>query len=178
MIIYPNTVKRQGSARTGIITLCIASMIASIGAVVAYFMFKGGSNFCYIPAIFAGILSIGGLISGTIDLIKGIKGLKIMRDGYKSRCEIVHIGRSTMNNNDRKGPYMIVKYRSQSNKERYLKVMLNFHNAYHLRMGMIIECYILNEGCYVNMQEEVKILEAPEEMSIKDAITSLFKDTK
>ncbi len=176
MVIYPNTVKRQGNLITGIITLIIATMIATIGAVVAFFLYRNNSPFFYIPIIFASIISIGGLAYGTLDLVKGIKGRQIMRDGYKGSCEIVIISYHSASH-DTKGPYMIVKYKSESNTERLLRVALNFKNAYRLRLGMKIECYIHKEGCYVDTRDEVRIIEAPEQMSIKDAFKSLFKDT-
>ena len=179
MIIYPNTVKRQGSVHTGIITLVIAIVIAALGAGIAIFMYSRNNSFYFIPIAFASFLSLGGLIMGTIDLIKGIQGHKIMRDGYKSSCEIVYIGHHSGHSNDRTGPYMIVQYNSQTNKQRLLKVGLNFKNVFRLSLGAVIECYILGEGCYINMKEEVKILKQPEkEMTIKDAFTSLFKDTR
>ena len=177
MIIMPNTVKRQGNVTTGIITLCIAFIIASVSAVVAYFLFKAGTNFFYVPVVIGGFLSIGGIVMGTIEMVKGIKVLKVMRDGYKSSCKIVFIGhRTSATGNGGGSPYMVVQYKSQTNQERLLRVYLNFRNVFRLRLGMVIECYILNEDCYVNTKEEIKIIEAPEEMSIKDTIKSLFKD--
>ena len=177
MVIYPNSVKRQGNLITGVITLIIATMIATIGAVVAFFLYRNNSPFFYIPIIFASIMSIGGLVFGTINVVKGIKGRAVMRDGYKGSCEIVSIRYSSASH-DTTGPYMIVKYISESNTERLLRVALNYKNAYRLRFGMKIECYIHKETCYVDTREEIRILEAPEEMSIKDTFKSLFKDTK
>ena len=162
MIIYPNTVKRQGSVHTGIITLVIAIVIAALGAGIAIFMYTRDNSFYFIPIAIGAFLSLGGFITGIIDLAKGIQGHKIMRDGYKST-----------------GPYMIVQYNSQTNKQRLLKVGLNYQNIFRLSLGAVIECYILGEGCYINMKEEVKILRQPEkEMTIKEAFTNLFKDTK
>ena len=176
MIIYPNTVKRQGNIITGVVTLIIAVVIATIGAVVAIFLYRYDNPFFYLPIIFASFMSIGGLVFGAVDLIKGIKGRTIMRDGYKGSCEIVSISYHN-GSHDRTGPYMVVKYKGESNTERLLRVMLNYKNAYRLRFGMKIECYIYKEDCYVDTREEVKILEAPEQMSLKDTFKSLFKDT-
>ncbi len=179
MIIYPNTVKRQGNVLTGVITLVIAIVIAALGAGIAIFMYTRGSSFYFIPIAIGAFLSLGGFITGIIDLAKGIHGHKIMRDGYKSSCEIVYIGHHTSHSNDRTGPYMIVQYNSQTNKQHLLKVGLNYQNIFRLSLGAVIECYILGEGCYINMKEEVKILRQPEkEMTIKEAFTNLFKDTK
>ena len=158
MVIYPNTVKRQGSLTAGIITLIIAVIIAIIGVVVAIHLRQS-------------------LVFGIINVVKGIKGRAVMRDGYKGSCEIVSIRYSSASH-DTTGPYMIVKYISESNTERLLRVALNYKNAYRLRFGMKIECYIHKETCYVDTREEIRILEAPEEMSIKDTFKSLFKDTK
>ena len=177
MVIYPNTVKRQGSLTAGIITLIIAVIIAIIGVVVAIYLRQNNSHFFYVPIFFASIMSTGGLVFGTINVVKGIKGRAVMRDGYKGSCEIVSIRYSSASH-DTTGPYMIVKYISESNTERLLRVALNYKNAYRLRLGMKIECYIHKETCYVDTREEIRILEAPEEMSIKDTFKSLFKDTK
>ena len=157
----------------------IAIVIAALGAGIAIFMYTRDSSFYFIPIAIGAFLSLGGFIAGTIDLAKGIHGHKIMRDGYKSSCEIVYIGHHTSHSNDRTGPYMIVQYNSQTNQQRLLKVELNFKNAFRLNLGAVIECYILGEGCYINMKEEVKIIKQPEkEMTIKEAFTNLFKDTK
>ena len=179
MLIIPNTVKKQGNVTTGIITLAIAVVIAAIGTAVAIFLKHSDNTYFYIPIIFAGFLSIGGLIMGTIDLLKGIKGLRVMRDGYQTSCEIVYIGhRSSTTSHGGGSPYMVVQYKSETNQDRLLRVYVNFSNVFRLRTGMKIECYVRGEDCYVNMKKEVRILEAPEQKSIKETIKSLFKDAE
>ena len=56
MIIYPNTVKRQGNITTGVVTLIIALVIATIGAVVAIFLYRHDNSFFYLPIIFASFM--------------------------------------------------------------------------------------------------------------------------
>lgn len=178
MVIYPNTVKRQGSLTTGIITLIIAVIIAIIGVVVAIYLRQNNSHFFYVPIFFASIMSTGGLVFGTINVIKGIKGRAVMRDGYKTSCVIVSTG-YCHSHSARKGPYIIVEYVSQTNQKRLLKVSPGFGDYTRLRMGATIECYVLGEDCYINTKEGIKVISEPEkEMTIKEAFTSLFKDTK
>jgi hypothetical protein len=177
MVIYPNTVKRQGNIILGITEIIIAIVFSGIVIAVAAYMQNRGFPYYFIPYIFAVLILLGGSTMGAIDLIKGIRGRIVMRDGYKTSCVVVSKGYYHSHSN-RTGPYIVVEYVSQTNKKHMLRFSPGYHQYARIKMGATIECYVLGESCYINTKEEIKILSEPEkEMSIKDAFKSLFKDT-
>ena len=178
MVIYPNTVKRQGNIVLGIVEIIGVVVLASIIVAVAFYIQQKGFQYFFIPVIIAALVLITGLISGIIDLVRGLRGRRTMRDGYKTSCVIVSTG-YYHSRSARKGPYIIVEYVGQTNQKHLLRVSPGFGDYARLRIGTTIECYVLGEDCYINTKEGIKVISEPEkEMTIKEAFTSLFKDTK
>ena len=178
MVIYPNAVKRQGNIVLGIVEIIGAMVFAGIIVAVTFYIQQKGFQYFFIPVIIAALVLITGLISGIIDLVRGLRGRRTMRDGYKTSCVIVSTG-YYHSHSARKGPYIIVEYVSQTNQKHLLRVSPGLGDYTRLRIGTTIECYVLGENCYINTKEGIKVISEPEkEMTIKEAFTSLFKDTK
>ena len=97
---------------------------------------------------------------GIYSLISGLRAYKSMTKGRKRECLIVNIEVSKENSCYRE---ITVSYRGESGDKHESIVPIFFSDAQKLRVGQIIECYVLNENCYIDVDRPIKILKEPEE---------------
>ncbi len=97
---------------------------------------------------------------GIHSLISGLRAYKSMTKGRKRECLIVNIESSKENSCYRE---ITVSYRGESGDKHESIVPIFFIAAHKLRVGQIIECYVLNENCYIDVDQPIKILKEPEE---------------
>ena len=163
--------KTQGVISVGIAFIAIGLFIGSIGGFTIMFMLRTVMNSGFpsvfpmflIPCSFFILISGATIAVGIINLVKGLKGRRILANGRKSSGKIMekyytggyrHHGRITH--------YIIVRYKGESGQEHLLRVQLDYRNSYRLEKGMIIECYVLNEDAYVDLRQEVRIISEEE----------------
>lgn len=159
--------KTQGIISAGIIFIAVGAFIGSIGAFTLIFMLRTMTHSGYsgffpmflFPFFFFFLISGATIVVGVINLVKGLKGRRILANGHKSQATILekyytggyrHHGRITH--------YIVIKYKGDSGEERHLRVQLDYRNSYRLERGMIIECYVLGEDAYVDLRQEVRII--------------------
>ena len=102
-------------------------------------------------------------IVGIYSLVKGLTAYKSMSRGRKRGCKIVDIINSKVNSMYKE---ITVEYRGESGDKRRHIVPINFASASKLKVGQIIECYILKDGCYVDIDHLV-ILQEPKEIEFE-----------
>ena len=102
-------------------------------------------------------------IVGIYSLVKGLTAYKSMSRGRKRGCKIVDIINSKVNSMYKE---ITVEYRGESGDKRRHIVPINFASASKLKVGQIIECYILKDDCYVDV-EHLVILQEPEEIEFE-----------
>ena len=115
---------------------------SKIGAIVLY---------CCIAVVF--------LIVGIYSLVKGLTAYRSMTSGRKRGCKIVEIINSKVNSMYKE---ITVEYRGESGNKRRHIVPINFASANKLKVGQTIECYILKDDCYVDIDHLVILKEAEE----------------
>lgn len=102
-------------------------------------------------------------IVGIYSLVKGLTAYKSMSRGRKRGCKIVDIINSKVNSMYKE---ITVEYRGESGDKRRHIVPINFASASKLKVGQIIECYILKDDCYIDV-EHLVILQEPEEIEFE-----------
>ena len=115
---------------------------SKIGAIVLY---------CCIAVVF--------LIVAIYSLVKGLTAYRSMTSGRKRGCKIVEIINSKVNSMYKE---ITVEYRGESGNKRRHIVPINFASANKLKVGQTIECYILKDDCYVDVDHLVILKEAEE----------------
>ena len=86
-----------------------------------------------------------------------------MSRGRKRGCKIVDIINSKVNSMYKE---ITVEYRGESGDKRRHIVPINFASASKLKVGQTIECYVLKDDCYVDVDHLV-ILQEPEEIEFE-----------
>ena len=102
-------------------------------------------------------------IVGIYSLVKGLTAYKSMSRGRKRGCKIVDIINSKVNSMYKE---ITVEYRGESGDKRRHIVPINFASASKLKVGQTIECYVLKDDCYVDVDHLV-ILQEPEEIEFE-----------
>ena len=102
-------------------------------------------------------------IVGIYSLVKGLTAYKSMSRGRKRGCKIVDIINSKVNSMYKE---ITVEYRGESGDKRRHIVPINFASASKLKAGQTIECYVLKDDCYVDVDHLV-ILQEPEEIEFE-----------
>ncbi len=100
---------------------------------------------------------------GIYSLVKGLTAYKSMSRGRKRGCKIVDIINSKVNSMYKE---ITVEYRGESGDKRRHIVPINFASASKLKVGQTIECYVLKDDCYVDV-EHLVILQEPEEIEFE-----------
>ena len=111
--------------------------------------------YCFIALLFT--------IVGIYSLVKGLTAYKSMSRGRKRGCKIVDIINSKVNSMYKE---ITVEYRGESGDKRRHIVPINFASASKLKVGQTIECYVLKDDCYVDVDHLV-ILQEPEEIEFE-----------
>ena len=134
--------------------------------------YSGGSGHHFqeskpgVPIVVWVFIGVGYLLFMTIAFILFIKGKKcerIMKYGKKGRCTVFNI--ETYHRSHKMGSSrvhdMIVEYKGESGNINKLIVPLNLQSLSILKQGMVIECYIDKEDCYVDLKniKEIKNIE-------------------
>ena len=141
--------KRQSNKLAGII-LIVPTSIALCVMVGMFFVAtnlvrdNGFYAFMYLPMAFMTLVIAGMLVLGIRIVIAGKKADLVKQNGKKSTCEIFNIIRV------QHGYQMIVTYKGESGNEYKQSVNVNYQAAASFKPGMIIECYISGEDCYVD----------------------------
>lgn len=115
----------------------------------------GVAIYCFIALLFT--------IIGIYSLVKGLTAYKTMSRGRKRGCKIVDIINSKVNSMYKE---ITVEYRGESGNKRRHIVPINFASASKLKVGQTIECYVLKDDCYVDV-EHLVILQEPEEIEFE-----------
>lgn len=141
--------KRQNNKLAGIIliipcSLALCFMVAMFFVTANLIKGNGFFAFMYLPMAFMTLVIIALLVLGIRMIIAGKKAEAIQRNGKKSTCEIFNILRV------QHGYQMIVIYKGESGNEYRQSVGINYQAAASFKPGMIIECYISGEDCYVD----------------------------
>ena len=102
-------------------------------------------------------------IVGIYSLVKGLNAYKSMSRGRKRGCKIVDIINSKVNSMYKE---ITLEYRGESGDKRRHIVPINFASASKLKVGQTIECYVLKDDCYVDVDHLV-ILQEPEEIEFE-----------
>ena len=102
-------------------------------------------------------------IVGIYSLVKGLTAYKSMSRGRKRGCKIVDIINSKVNSMYKE---ITVEYRGESGDKRRHIVPINFASASKLKVGQTIECYVLKDDCYVDVDHLI-ILQEPEEIEFE-----------
>lgn len=102
-------------------------------------------------------------IVGIYSLVRGLTAYKSMSRGRKRGCKIVDIINSKVNSMYKE---ITVEYRGESGDKRRHIVPINFASASKLKVGQTIECYVLKDDCYVDVDHLV-ILQEPEEIEFE-----------
>lgn len=93
-------------------------------------------------------------------LRKGLKGYKSIKMGRKKECKIIDIMESKINTWYKE---VTVSYRGESEEKYNHVVAIDVGRASKLQVGQIIECYVLGERCYIDVDQPIKIIKQPEE---------------
>ena len=152
-------IKTQGNRRGGLVMLIFGIICLTLTVTTALIFansltgFYSGSDVGLygpfpLPVLFTafgmGAISLIPIIVGLVFFIKGSKYASIQKKGRKSECRIHNILHT-------KSSYdMIVNYRGESGKEYFHAVTINYQYAATLKPGMVVECYILKEDCYID----------------------------
>ena len=100
-----------------------------------------------------GILGLPMIILGLVMLIKGSKAAAIKRDGHKSTCVVFNVLPM------RYGTTLIVTYKGNSGTEYRHSLPIGYRAAQNVCPGMVIECYIQGEDCFVDEHNIVEVKE-------------------
>ena len=111
----------------------------------------GIALYCFIALLFTMI--------GIYSLVKGLTAYKSMSRGRKRGCKIVELVDSKVNSFYKE---ITVEYCGESGNKRRHIVPINFASANKLKVGQTIECYILKDDCYVDVDHLITLQE-PEE---------------
>lgn len=93
-------------------------------------------------------------------LRRGLRGYKSTKMGNKRQCKIIDIAVSKLNTWYKE---VTVSYRGESGEQYNHVVAIDIGAARNLQVGQIIECYVLNERCYIDVDQPIKIIKQPEE---------------
>ena len=164
--------KHQGSIAAGI--ACLA--FALISLVIGVFVFStqkifeqvgsdSGFSFNFsiaglLPLVFIGIFIVVSVVFGIINIITGIRSNKVKAEGRISRCKVVSKHWSHSNSRRSNHYSLTVSYTGESGKEYQHVVDICMADYQRLINGMIIECKILGEDCYID-KYNIKVLENP-----------------
>ncbi len=150
--------KSQNSPISGIILivsgLIFAGFVVGISFVFANFA-GNNSHFptfmIFIPAAFMGLIGLGFVGFGIWMVVRGRKSAKIKENGHKSTCEIFNILRV------KNGYTMIVTYQGDSGTTYKHSLPISYQAAASFKAGMIVECYVQGEDCYVDGSHLVEV---------------------
>ena len=101
---------------------------------------------------------------GIYSLVKGLTAYKSMSRGRKRGCKIVELIDSKVNSFYKE---ITVEYRGESGNKRRHIVPINCASANKLKVGQTIECYILKDDCYVDVDNIKVVREKQEELDFE-----------
>ncbi len=100
-----------------------------------------------------GLVFLPFTVIGLVTFIQAKKAETIMREGHKSTCTVFNV--LTMRNSI----LVVVTYLGESGTEYRHSLYLTFRQAATVRPGMVIECYIKGEDCYVDPKNLIEVKE-------------------
>ena len=145
--------KSQGSILGGIIFL----FAGVIGLVVGIWCFSpGGSVDVVLDTIWLFLLALLCIIAGIYALYRGIVNQKVAEKGTKSTCVVEKF--TTIGGRGPATIWMDVKFKTQSGKEAIYSARVNDEAITTLKKGMVLECLVLGEECYID-PNNIKIVD-------------------
>ena len=113
---------------------------------------------------FIAMIDVIFLFIGIYTLVSGLSAYKLLQKGRKRESKIINIVPSPSSTFHKE---MTVTYYGESGEKYEHIVPINVSIAKNLKVGQTIECYVMGETCYVDV-EHIKILKEPEESEFEE----------
>ena len=145
--------KSQGSILGGIIFLSVGI----IGLVVGVWCFSPGFSVdAVLDTIWLFLLALLCIVAGIYGLYRGIVNQKVAEKGIKSTCVVEKF--TTIGGRGPATIWMDVKFKTQSGKEGTYSARVNDEAITNIKKGMVLECLVLGEECYID-PDNIKIVD-------------------
>ena len=138
--------KSQGSIGYGILFISLG-MVCVVIIIMGFLTAKSSNDgmSLLIPLGLAALFCFSICIYG---LYRGIVNQKVAKKGIKSTCVVEKF--TTIGGRGPATIWMDVKFKTQSGKEAIYSARVNDEAITTLKKGMVLECLVLGEECYID----------------------------
>ena len=138
--------KSQGSIGYGILFISLDMVCVVI--IIMGFLTAKSSNDGMSLLIPLGLAALFCFSIGIYGLYRGIVNQKVAKKGIKSTCVVEKF--TTIGGRGPATIWMDVKFKTQSGKEAIYSARVNDEAITTLKKGMVLECLVLGEECYID----------------------------
>lgn len=146
--------KSQGSIGLGVLFISLG--IVCVVLIIMGFVTAKSSNDALSLLFPLGLAALFCFPIGIYGLYRGIVNQKVAEKGIKSTCVVEKF--TTIGGRGPATIWMDVKFKTQSGKEGTYSARVNDEAITNIKKGMVLECLVLGEECYID-PDNIKIVD-------------------